>query len=126
MFGVGLAGSVVLYYLFSSVFILTTLGIGFLVSTVSKNQQQAMMSSIFFFILPMVLLGGFVFPINNMPPVIQAVTYALPLRYFFVIIRGLFLKGVGVIELWDELAALLLIAAVLYGVAIVRFRKRLD
>lgn len=126
IFGVTIAGSLVLFYVFSAFFILSTLGIGFLVSTLSKNQQQAMMSSIFFFIIPMILLSGFVFPINNMPEVIQVFTYALPLRYYFVIIRGIFLKGAGFAELWDELLALVVVSMVLYGLAILRFRKRLD
>jgi ABC-2 type transport system permease protein len=126
VFGTVMVGSILLYYFFSVFFILTTLGIGFLVSTISKNQQQAMLASIFFFILPMILLGGFVFPINNMPVSIQFFTYFLPLRYFFVIIRGIFLKGAGFLELWDELLALVILAVVLYGLAILRFRKRLD
>ena len=126
IFGVTMTGSLILFFALSVLFILSTLGIGFLVSTLSQNQQQAMLASIFFFILPMILLSGFVFPISNMPLVIQAVTYILPLRYFFIIIRGIFLKGAGLAEFWDEILALFVLSAVLYGLAILRFRKRLD
>jgi ABC-2 type transport system permease protein len=126
VFGVGMVGSLLLYYLLAAVFIFANLGLGFLVSTLSQNQQQAMLASIFFFILPQILLSGFVFPIANMPVSIQVFTYLLPLRYFFVIIRGIFLKGAGLAEFWDEILALLILAAVSYGLAMLRFRKRLD
>ena len=126
VFGVGMTGSLPLYYLLSCVFIFSNLGIGFLVSTISQNQQQAMLASIFFFILPQILLSGFVFPINNMPASIQVFTYVLPLRYFFVIIRGIFMKGAGLAEFWDEVLALFILAAVFFGLAMLRFRKRLD
>lgn len=126
VFGVGMAGSLLLYYLLSCVFIFSNLGIGFLVSTLSQNQQQAMLASIFFFILPQILLSGFVFPIDNMPVSIQVFTYILPLRYFFVIIRGIFMKGAGLAEFWDEVLALFILAAAFYGLAMLRFRKRLD
>jgi len=126
VFGVTMAGSILLFYFISMIFIITTLGIGFLVSTFSSNQQQAMMASIFFFILPMILLAGFVFPIENMPPVIQGATWFLPLRYYFVIIRGIFLKGSGISELWDETLILVAFDIVIYGLAILRFHKRLD
>jgi ABC-2 type transport system permease protein len=71
----------------------------------------------------MMFLSGFIFPIENMPEPVQVITYAMPLRYFFVIIRGLFLKGVGWAELWDEAAALLLIGLVILALSILRFRK---
>ena len=72
--------------------------------------------------MPMVILSGFAFPIENMPPVIQAVTYLFPLRYYFVIIRGLFLKGVSLGELWREAAALLAIGTVIITASVLRFR----
>jgi ABC-2 type transport system permease protein len=126
VFGVSMVGSLLLFYLLSALFIISTLGIGFLVSTLSQNQQQAMLASIFFFILPQILLSGFVFPIDNMPVPIQVFTYALPLRYFFVIIRGIFLKGAGLVEFWDEILALCVLTIVLFGLSMIRFRKRLD
>ena len=126
LFGLAVRGSILVLYLLSFLFMFTTLGLGLLVSTIARNQQQAMMISVFFIILPMVILSGFVFPIESMPPVIQAVTYLFPLRYYFVIIRGLFLKGVSLAELWRESAALLLIGATVIVASVLRFRKRLE
>jgi ABC-2 type transport system permease protein len=126
LFGIGVSGSLLLLLALSAVFLLTTLGLGLLVSTVSRNQQQAMMTAVFFVMLPMVFLSGFVFPIENMPVSIQALTYLLPLRYYFVIVRGLFLKGVGLVELWHEALALLVFGIVIFMISVLRFRKRLE
>ena len=125
LFGIVPAGSVVLLVALSIVFLLSTLGLGLLVSTVSNTQQQAMMTAVFFVMIPMFFLSGFAFPIENMPQVVQAVTYVLPLRYYFVIIRGIFLRGVGLAVLWDEALALLLFGLVILGLSAMRFRKRL-
>jgi ABC-2 type transport system permease protein len=125
LFGITLAGSGPLLLVLSGVFILTTLGLGLFVSTVSQNQQQAMMVAFFFVMLPMFFLSGFAFPIENMPQAIQLVTYLLPLRYFFVVIRGIFLKGVGMPVLWDETVALLVFGLVIMAASALRFRKRL-
>ena len=126
LFGIGVSGSLLLLLALSAVFLLTTLGLGLLVSTVSRNQQQAMMTAVFFVMLPMVFLSGFVFPIENMPVSIQALTYLLPLRYYFVIVRGLFLKGVGLAELWPEALALLVFGIMIFVISVLRFRKRLE
>jgi ABC-2 type transport system permease protein len=125
LFGITLAGRGPLLLALSGVFILTTLGLGLFVSTVSQNQQQAMMVAFFFVMLPMFFLSGFAFPIENMPRAIQLVTYLLPLRYFFVVIRGIFLKGVGMPVLWDETVALLVFGLVIMAASALRFRKRL-
>ena len=93
-FEIPLAGSVVLLFFASCLFLLSTLGIGLFISTISATQQQAMMTT-FFFILPFLMLSGFVFPIANMPEVVQWLTYLNPLRYFLVIVRGIFLKGIS-------------------------------
>ena len=77
----------------SLVYLLTTLGLGLFVSTISATQQQAMMTTTFFFLMPMIYLSGFIFPIENMPGWIQPVTYLIPLRYFLVILRGIFPEG---------------------------------
>ena len=106
-FEVPLRGSFLLLFAMSVVYLLTTLGLGLFVSTISATQQQAMMTASFFFLIPMVFLSGFVFPIENMPAVIQPVTYLIPLRYFLVILRGIFLKGVGLEILWPDALALL-------------------
>ena len=124
-FGVPLKGSAVLIFVLCMVFQMTTLGAGLFVSTVSRTQQQAMLTSVFFVILPMMFLSGFVFPIENMPAVIRWFTYIIPLRYFFVIIRGVFLKGVGLRELWGESAALLGFGIIVLTVSILRFQKRI-
>ena len=125
-FEVPLRGSLLLLYALMSLFIVNTLAIGLFVSTISRTQQQAMMTTIFFFMLPMMFLSGFVFPIENMPVFFQKLSYIIPLRYFLTIVRGVFLKGVGIRELWFEAAMLALIGVVLFGGALARFRKRLD
>ncbi|HTP58154.1 MAG TPA: ABC transporter permease [Spirochaetia bacterium] len=126
LFGIGVRGSLLVLYGLSLLFMLSSLGIGLFVSTVSRTQQQAMMIAMFFFMMPMLILSGFVFPIESMPPVIQAITYIFPLRYYFVIIRGLFLKGVSFAELWRETAALAAIGIVVIAASVLRFRKRLE
>lgn len=125
LLGVPVRGSVPLLFVLGTAFILTTLGLGLFISTISRNQQQAMLTAAFL-IIPSILLGGFVFPIENMPRFFQLLTYAVPIRYFLVIVRGIFLKGVGWAELWDETAALLAIGALILSLSVLRFRKRLD
>ena len=95
-FDIPLYGSPWLLFAATCLFLLTTLGIGLFISTISATQQQAMMTT-FFFILPFFMLSGFVFPISNMPIVVQWLTFLDPLRFFLVIIRGIFLKGVDLI-----------------------------
>lgn len=126
VFSIPVKGGIGLLFLLSLVFLMTTLGLGLFVSTISRTQQQAMMSSIFFLMLPMIFFSGFVFPIENMPDIIQGITYFLPLRYFFVIIRGLFLKGVGLEVLWPQALALLGFGVVIFGLSIKRFHKRIS
>ena len=124
-FEVPLRGSFVLLLAMCVVYLLTTLGLGLFVSTISATQQQAMMTSSFFFLIPMVFLSGFVFPIENMPATIQPVTYLIPLRYFLVILRGIFLKGVGLETLWPQALALLAWGAAILTLATLRSTKRL-
>jgi ABC-2 type transport system permease protein len=124
-FEVPLRGSFALLLLMSVVYLLSTLGLGLFVSTISRTQQQAMMTSSFFFLIPMVFLSGFVFPIENMPEAIQPVTYLIPLRYFLVILRGIFLKGVGLETLWPQALALLIWGLSILTLATVRSSKRL-
>jgi ABC-2 type transport system permease protein len=125
IFRVPLRGSPLLLTASAALFLLTSLGAGLFLSTVSHTQQQAMMSS-FFFALPCFMLSGFAFPLHNMPMAVQYLTYLNPLRYFMEIVRGIFLKGTGISVLWPQVAAL-----AVYGVSVVmlsalRFRKRLD
>jgi ABC-2 type transport system permease protein len=124
-FEIPIKGSAFLLFGFSVLFLLSTLGLGLFVSTVAGNQQQAMMISMFFIMLPMMYLSGFIFPIENMPKVIQAVTYIMPLRYYFNIVRGIFLKGVGFAELWRDALMLFIIGTGILLLSIKRFHKRL-
>ena len=79
-----------------------------------------------FFVVPFFMLSGFAFPIANMPTIVQWLTYLNPLRYFLVIIRGVFLKGVGISVLWPQYVAMTIIGLVVFTTAVLRFRKRLD
>jgi ABC-2 type transport system permease protein len=124
-FNIPMAGSIALLSLATCLFLLSTLGIGLFISTISSTQQQAMMTT-FFFILPFFMLSGFVFPIANMPEVVQWLTYLNPLRYFLIVIRGIFLKGVGLGILWPQLVAMAVLGMFVFTGAVSRFRKRLD
>ncbi|MGE5127139.1 MAG: ABC transporter permease [Betaproteobacteria bacterium] len=125
-FRVPLRGSFLLLLGLTLLFLLVTLGVGLLVSTLVQNQQQAMMAATFMGMIPMVYLSGLIFPIENMPPLIQLVTYAIPLRYYAEIIRGVFLRGSGLGVLWPEAVTLLCMGGAIMTVASLRFRKRLD
>jgi ABC-2 type transport system permease protein len=121
-FDIPMRGSFPLLLLGTTFFLLSTLGIGLFISTVSRTQQQAMMTTFFFF-FPAMLLSGFVYPIANMPPVVQWLTFLNPLRYFLVIIRGVFLKGIGFDVLWPQTAALLVLGLAVLTFAVKRFHK---
>ncbi len=123
-FDVPIRGSVLLLLGATTLYLMTTLGIGLLISTVSRTQQQAMMT-VFFVYLPAVLLSGFMFPIENMPPAVRLLTYVNPLRHFLVVVRGIFLKGAGPGTLWPQMAALLAIGVATLALAARRFRKTL-
>ena len=123
-FEIPLRGSVALLLLGSVAYLLCTLGLGLLSSSLSSTQQQAMMTTTFFFMLPMIYLSGFIFPIENMPTVIQWVTYLIPLRYFLVIVRGIFLKGVGWNILWPQFGALTVWGLAVITLAAARTSKR--
>jgi ABC-2 type transport system permease protein len=125
-FGVPLRGSFALLVGLTMLFILSTLGLGLLVSTIVQNQQQAMMAAVFGAMVPMIYLSGLIFPIENMPPAVQAATYAIPLRYYAEIIRGVFLRGSGMAVLWPQALTLLLMGLAILAVAALRFQKRLD
>jgi ABC-2 type transport system permease protein len=123
-FEVPLRGSLALLVAMCVVYLICTLGLGLFVSTISQTQQQAMMTAAFFFMIPMVFLSGFVFPIENMPDVVQPVTYLVPLRYILIILRGIFLKGVGLETLWPQALAMLAWGAVVLTLATLRSTKR--
>ena len=125
LFRVPMRGSVLLLFGLSLVFMLTTLGLGLFISTISNNQQQAMLTAVFF-MMPMMMFSGFAFPIENMPKIIQALTFVVPLRYYFVIIRGIYLKGVGLHELWAQGLAMLAFGIVILTLSVLRFRKKVN
>jgi ABC-2 type transport system permease protein len=122
-FEVPLRGSFWLLLAMSLLYVLCTLALGLFISTVSDTQQQAMMTATFFFLTPMIYLSGFIFPIENMPRVIQYATFLIPLRYFLVIVRGIFLKGIGLSLLWPEAAAMCAWGIVVLALAVARSRK---
>ena len=123
-FQVPLRGSLWLLVAMTGLYMLSTLGLGLFVSTISSTQQQAMMTTTFLFLLPMIYLSGFVFPIENMPAVIQPITYFIPLRYFLVILRSIFLKGVGLESFWREALALTAWGVGILTLALARSSKR--
>jgi ABC-2 type transport system permease protein len=121
-FDIPIRGSLLLLGVATGVYLLSTLGFGLFISTVSRSQQQAMMSA-FMFMFPAMLLSGFAFPIENMPESIQYLTWLNPLRHYLVIIRGIFLKGVGSAVLWPQIAVLAALGSAILAIAVYRFRK---
>jgi ABC-2 type transport system permease protein len=124
VFGVPLRGSVPLLLALTALFLASTVAIGLLVSTVAQNQQQAMQTAMFI-IVPQILLSGFVFPLASMPWGVRWISYGLPLTYFLPIVRGIFLKGSGLTDLWPQAAVLLGMAIAFVGLATSRFSKQL-
>jgi len=125
IFHVPFRGNFFLLMFCAMLFLMTSLGAGLLLSAVSQTQQQANMGS-FFFTTPAFMLSGFMFPIRNMPPVVQYLSYLNPLRYFMEIVRGIFLKGVGVAVLWPQMVCLLVYGTAILTFSAARFRKTLD
>jgi len=126
VFGVPLRGSFLTLFVLTLPFLLNTLGLGLLASTLARTQQQAMLISTFLLMLPQIYLSGLFFPIENMPHAIQLSTYGIPVRYYAIILRGVFLKGAGFTELWPQAAILTLYGAGVLALASLRFRKSLD
>jgi len=123
-FNVPIRGNVVLLFAAAFLYLLTTLGAGLIISTIAHTQQQANMST-FFFYFPAFLLSGFIYPVENMPEVVQWITYVNPVRYALVIVRGIFLKGVGLSVLWPQMAVLAAMGVITILVATKRFSKTL-
>lgn len=124
-FKVPIKGDLGLILILSGLFVLSSLGIGLFASTIANTQQEAILT-VMMTVLPSIFLSGFFFPIDAMPKFLQIISYAVPLRYYLVIIRALLLKGVGVEALQNQIIALTIFAAVILGAAVSRFRKRLD
>jgi ABC-2 type transport system permease protein len=123
-FEIPIRGSIAAILFATGLYLSSMLGTGLFISTISQTQQQAMMTT-FFFTMPFILLSGFIYPIANMPEWIRAVTYLNPLRYFLIILRSVFLKGLGLEVLWPQYAALAVLGALSLTLATLRFRKRM-
>jgi len=123
-FKIPIHGNLLLLLISTLIYLLVSLGIGLLISTISSTQQQALMSTFLFF-LPANLLSGFIFPIQNMPMLIQYITILNPLRYYIVILRGIFLKGIGLNILWPQILALLVMGIAILTISSLRFNKSL-
>lgn len=123
-FKIPMRGSMLLLFGSTCIYLLATLGIGLFISTISSTQQEAAMS-VFLFLPAMNLLSGFAFPISSMPVFAQYITYLIPLRYYLEIVRGIFLKGVGIDILWPQLAALFIMGIGIITLSSLRFHKRL-
>ena len=125
-FGIVIRGSFIFLVFASFLFILSTLGIGLFLSTISKTQQQAMMVAQFAIMMPFIYLSGFSFPIENMPKIVQYITYLIPLRYYITILRAVILKGASFRELLPETGMLLIMGILILVASAMRFKKRLE
>jgi ABC-2 type transport system permease protein len=125
LFHVPINGSLALLLVLSALFLATTLGLGLLISTVANTQMEAMLTTMFT-LLPSMFLSGFMFPLDSMPLILQIASYAIPLRYFLIIVRGIVLKGTNAQVLMPEIIALSITALVIMVATVMRFRKQLD
>jgi ABC-2 type transport system permease protein len=125
VFNMPINGSVPLLLVLAGLFLVTTLGIGLLISTIARTQFEAMLLAVFSS-LPMMFLSGFFFPLAAMPPFLQAISYLIPLRYFLIIVRSILIKGVGLEAVLGEVIALTIFGVAVMGIAARRFHKRLD
>ncbi len=123
IFGLWIKGNIITLYGMTLLFMISTLGLGILISTISKTQQQAMFIAWFFMIFA-ILLSGFFIPIENMPHSIQLITYLNPVRYYMIVIREIYLKGTEFRYLWSQALAMTVFGTVMMGFAVLRFRKR--
>ena len=126
VFGIVVRGSIFLLFASTLVFIVSCLGLGLFISNISKTQQQAMMISIFAFMLPMIYFSGFAFPVENMPKLIQYLSYLLPLKYFISIIRGIILKGLVFKEIYSDFFIMLFLSLLIFVFSMLSFKKKLD
>mgnify|MGYP002813338436 FL=1 len=126
LFGVPIKGSIFQLAIFALLYLFCALGVGVFVSTIANNMQNAMLAAIFMSLLPSVLLSGFVFPLEDLPAPIQAISYFFPARYFVTAIRGIYLKQVGLEVLWPEALLLIAFAVTIVGFSASRFQDRLE
>jgi ABC-2 type transport system permease protein len=125
VFDLRVHGSLVLLYVVAILFLVGNLGIALLISVTAHTQQQALLTA-FLVLMPAVLLSGFIFPIHNMPPVIQLLTYMNPMRWFLQIMHGIAIRGVGVAALWPAICAQAILAAFAVTLAVLRFKKTME
>lgn len=126
IFDIPVKGNIFFLFLSAFFYILSTLGLGLFVSTISKTQQQAMMIAVFAVMMPMVFLSGFAFPVENMPKIIQYISYVIPLKYFINVIRGVISKGLGFYDLWINALVLFIMGILILVLSSLRFQRRLD
>jgi ABC-2 type transport system permease protein len=124
-FRIPFRGSVLLLTLAAVLYLINALSIGIFISTISRTQQQALMT-VFLYFNPSMLFSGFIFPIYNIPLVMRWIAYINPLTYFLVIVRGVFLKGLGITILWPQLLFLAIVGPILLGISVKQFQKKLD
>ena len=125
-FSIPIRGSIVLLYVLTGFFLMTSLGLGLFVSTISKTQQQAMMVGMFFVLMPMIYISGFVFPVENMPWILQVIADLIPMKYYLVAIRSIILKGVGISHLWFEAVMLFGMGVIVLTASVMRFKEKTD
>jgi ABC-2 type transport system permease protein len=125
LFDVQIKGSVLWLFVVTLVFLVGSLGLGLLISSIAGTQQVAFMIAVIATMLPTFILSGFVFPIRNMPPIIQAITYFIPARYFLVALRSIMLKGVGMSAFWDQFLCLIAYAVLTLAASSIRLKKLL-
>jgi ABC-2 type transport system permease protein len=123
-FKIPIRGSLPLLFGCTFIYLMTTLGVGLFISTVCSTQQEAMMS-VFLYFFPQTLLSGFAYPVANMPTIVQYIAYVNPLTYYLIILRSIFLKGVGLSVLWNEILVLLVMGAAILTLSASRFQKHM-
>jgi ABC-2 type transport system permease protein len=126
VFGLSVKGSIILLLAESMLYILLSLSVGILISTVSTSMQQAIFISLVGMMLPTILLSGFIYPIENMPKVYEVISYILPPRYFITIIKSIMIKGTGFLYIWKETLILLSMTVLFIGISVKKFKVRLE
>ena len=126
VFGLAVKGSIILLLAESMLYIMLSLSVGILISTVSSNMQQAIFISLIGMMLPTILLSGFIYPIENMPKIYGWVSMIMPPRYFIIIIKNIMIKGTGFLYVWKETLILLSMTVLFIGISVRKFKVRLE
>ena len=125
VFGVPIRGNFGLLLFEILLFILTTLSLGIFISTVAQTQQVALLLSLMVLLLPTIILSGFIFPVENMPRILQWISMIIPAKWFIIIIKGIMLKGLGLGSIWKETLVILLFASLFILISVKKFKIRL-